>query len=63
MSSSTGYAVEAGLSYAITKDFGLFASVAKLRVKSKVVATGTTVLQTDVDFRPIVYSAGVSYQF
>ena len=63
MSSSTGYAVEAGMSYAITKDIGLFASIAKLRVKSKVVATGTTVLQTTVDFRPLVYSAGVSYQF
>jgi outer membrane protein len=63
MGDSTGIAGEAGISYAITKDVGLFASVAALRVKSKVVATGTTVLQTTVDFRPIVYSAGVSYQF
>lgn len=63
MGDSTGYAVEAGISYAITKDVGLFASIAKLRVKSKVVATGTTALETTVDFRPIVYSAGLSYQF
>ena len=63
MSSSTGLALQAGLNYAITKDVGLFASVAKINVKSKVVATGSTVLQTTVDFRPIVFSAGVSYQF
>jgi outer membrane protein len=60
---STGLAVQAGINYAITKDFGVFASIAKLDVKSKVVATGATVLTTTVDFRPIVYSAGISYQF
>ena len=63
MGSSTGLAVQAGLNYAITKDFGLFASVAKVNVKSKVVAAGATVLTTTVDFRPIVYSAGISYNF
>ena len=60
---STGLALQAGLNYAITKDVGLFASIAKLDVKSKVVASGASVLTTTVDFRPIVYSAGVSYQF
>ena len=63
MGYSTGLALQAGLTYAITKDVGLFASIAKLNVKSKVVATGANVLTTTVDFRPIVYSAGVSYQF
>jgi outer membrane protein len=63
MGSSTGLALQAGINYALNKDFGLFASIAKLDVKSKVVATGATVLTTTVDFRPIVYSAGVSYQF
>ena len=63
MGSSTGLALQAGINYALTKDVGLFASIAKINVKSKVVATGATVLQTTVDFRPIVYSAGVSYQF
>jgi outer membrane protein len=63
MGSSTGLAVQAGANYAITKDFGLFASVAKVNVKSKVVAAGATVLTTTVDFRPIVYSAGISYNF
>jgi outer membrane protein len=63
MGNSTGLALQAGLNYAITNDIGLFASIAKINVKSKVVATGATVLTTTVDFRPIVYSAGVSYQF
>jgi outer membrane protein len=63
MGSSTGLALQAGVNYAITKDVGLFASIAKVDVKSKVVATGATVLTTTVDFRPIVYSAGISYQF
>jgi outer membrane protein len=63
MSNSTGLALQAGISYALNKDFGLFASIARLDVKSKVVASGATVLTTTVDFRPLVYSAGVSYQF
>jgi outer membrane protein len=63
MGDSTGWAVQAGLDYAMNKDWGLFASVAALKVKSKLVASGTTVLQTTIDFRPIVYSAGVSYKF
>ncbi len=63
MGDSTGLALQAGIDYAITKDIGLFASVAKVNVKSKVVAVGATVLTTTVDFRPIVYSAGVSYRF
>lgn len=63
MGNSTGLAVQAGINYAITKDVGLFASIAKIDVKSKVVATGATVLTTTVNFKPLVYSAGVSYQF
>ena len=63
MSDSTGWAVQAGIDYAMNKDWGVFASVAALKVKSKLVASGTTVLQTTIDFRPIVYSAGVSYKF
>jgi outer membrane protein len=63
MGDSTGLVLQAGLDYALTRNVGLFASVAKLDVKSKVVASGSTVLTTTVDFRPIVYSAGVSYRF
>lgn len=63
MGSSTGLALQAGVNYAINKDWGLFASIAKLNVKSKVVGVGATVLTTTVDFRPLVYSAGIVYQF
>lgn len=63
LGSSTGYAFQGGLDYAINKDWGLFAGVAHLKVKSKLVATGSTVLTTTIDFRPWVYSAGVSYRF
>jgi len=60
---SNGWAVQAGLAYSLSKEWGLFASVAALDVKSKLVASGTTVLTTTIDFRPVVYSAGVSYNF
>ena len=63
MSDSTGLALQAGMDYALNKDWGLFASVAALQVKSKVVASGTTVLQSEIDFRPVVYSFGATYKF
>lgn len=63
MGDSWGLAVQAGLDYAITPNWGLFGSVARIDVESKVVASGATVIRTTVDFRPIVYSIGVSYRF
>jgi len=63
LSDSVGPAVQAGVDYAINKQWGLFASVAALKVKSDLVAIGTTVLQTTIDFRPIVYSAGLTFHF
>ena len=63
MSDSVGWAVQGGLDYAITREWGLFASVSALKVKSKLVAVSSTVLTTTIDFRPIVYSAGVSYKY
>lgn len=63
MSDSVGLAVQAGLDYAIDRQWGLFASIAKVRVKSDLVAVASTVLTTTIDFRPITYSLGVSYRF
>jgi outer membrane protein len=63
MSDSVGWALQAGVDYALDKQWGLFASVTALKVKSKLVASGSTVLQTTIDFRPIVYSFGGSYRF
>ena len=61
--SSWGPAVQVGIDYVITKEISAFASLAAVKVKSKVVATGSTVLTTTVDYRPTVYSVGVAYKF
>jgi outer membrane protein len=63
MSDSTGWAAQAGVDYTLNREWSLFASVAALKVKSKVVASGSTVLQTTIDFRPIVYTVGLGYRF
>lgn len=63
LSDSWGPAAQVGIDYAINKQWGAFASVAAVKVKSDLVATGATVLQTTIDFRPIVYSVGLSYRF
>jgi len=63
LGSSWGPAAQVGIDYMITKDISAFASFAVVKVKSKVVATGSTVFTTTVDFRPTVYSLGVSYRF
>lgn len=63
MSDSTGLALQLGVDYAASKDWGVFASVAKLQTKSKLVAAGTTVLTTEIDFRPVTYAFGVTYKF
>ena len=60
---SVGFAAQLGVDYAYTKQAGLFASVAKVDVKSKLVATGAVVLQSTIDFRPLTYSFGASYRF
>ena len=63
LSDSLGWAAQAGLDYTLNRDWSLFASVATLQVRSKLVATGSTVLQTTIDFRPIVYTVGTAYRF
>jgi outer membrane protein len=63
MSDSWGWIVQAGVDYALNKQWGLWASVAALRVKSDVVAVGATVLTTTIDFRPVTYAFGASYKF
>lgn len=60
---SWGPTVQVGLNYAIDKQWGGFASIAAVKTKSDLVATGATVLQTTIDFKPVVYTAGLSYRF
>jgi outer membrane protein len=63
MEDSVGWAAKGGLEYALGPRWGLFASVTALRVKSRIVASGATVLQSTVDFRPVIYSFGGAYRF
>jgi outer membrane protein len=63
MSDSWGWAVKGGVAYAVDKQWSLFGSVAALEVKTKLVASGATVLQTSIDFKPIVYTLGAAYSF
>jgi outer membrane protein len=63
MGDSTGWAAQVGADYSLGKAWGLFASIGKAKVKSKIVATGATVLQTTIDFRPTTYAFGASYRF
>jgi outer membrane protein len=63
MSDSWGWAVQGGVEYALNPQWSLFASVSALKVKSDLVASGATVLQTTIDFRPVVYTFGAAYKF
>ena len=63
MSDSWGWAVKAGIRYEIDKQWGLFGSVAREDVKSDLVAVGSTVLTTTIDFKPVTYSFGAWYRF
>jgi len=63
LSDSWGPTAQAGVDYAFNKQWGGYASIAAVRVKSDLVAIGANVLQTTIDFRPIVYSVGLSYSF
>ena len=70
MSDSWGPAAQVGISYAFAREWGLFASVARVWVESDVEAVvnlpGVPVpvtVKTTVDFRPWTYSAGVFYRF
>jgi len=63
MSDSWGLAVQAGFDYQFTPQWGLFASIARVDVKTDLVAVGSTVLKTTIDFKPITYSFGVSYRY
>jgi outer membrane protein len=63
LTDSWGLAAQAGVDYALSPSLGLWTSIAKVQVKSKLVAVGASVLQSTIDFRPITYSAGVSYKY
>jgi outer membrane protein len=70
MSDSWGWAVQGGLSYAVRRDWGLFASVTRLDTKTDVEAIATVPgvpvpveVKTTIDLKPITYSFGLWYRF
>jgi len=63
LSDSLGLAGQVGINYFYDKNWGAFASIAAVKVKSDLLAVESTVLTTTIDFRPITYSFGVSYRF
>jgi outer membrane protein len=63
LSDSWGPTAQVGVDYAMNKQWGAYASIAAVKVKSDLVAIGANVLQTTIDFRPVVYSMGISYRF
>ena len=63
MSDSFGLAAHAGIDYAISKHMGLYASIARVDVRTDLVAVGSVVLTSSIDFRPWTYSAGLRVSF
>ncbi len=60
---SVGFAMQIGASYALGQNWDLVGSIARLDVKSKLVASGAAVLTSTIDLRPWAYSIGVSHGF
>jgi outer membrane protein len=63
LSDSVGFSGHVGADYVLNKDMGLFVSLGRADVKSKLTATGAVVLQSTIDFRPWTYTFGASYKF
>ena len=63
LTDSIGWAAHAGVDWRLNKNWGLYASFAASEVKTELTAVGATVLKTSLDFRPRVYSAGLSYRY
>ncbi len=60
---SVGWAAHVGANLALGKDWGLFVSYGRAKVKSDLVAVGATVIRTTIDFRPSTYTAGAFFAF
>ena len=70
MSDSVGWALQGGLSYSLSKEWGLFATVTRLDTKTDVEAIATVpgvpipvTVKTTIDLKPITYAMGVWYRF
>jgi outer membrane protein len=63
LSDSSGIAAHAGLDYRIGSNWGAWASVSMVKVETDLVATGASVLQTTIDFRPVIFATGLYLRF
>lgn len=63
MTDSWGLAAHAGIDWALSKRMGLYASIARVDVRTELMAVGNSVLTTSIDFRPWTYSAGLRVSF
>ena len=63
LSDSMGMLIQGGVDYAINKQWGLFLSIDRVDVKTKLVAVGATVLQSDINLRPWTFALGASYRY
>lgn len=63
LSDSVGPALNLGVELTVAKPLIFWASASMVKVKSDLVAVGATVLQSTIDFRPMVYAMGVAYRF
>lgn len=63
LSDSIGPALGVGIELTVARPWIFWASATAVKVKSDLVAVGNTVLQTTIDFRPMVYAMGVAYRF
>lgn len=63
LSDSWGLALTAGIEYVLSKQWSLWGSATRADVKTDLVATGSTVLTTTIDFKPWEYALGVAYKF
>lgn len=70
MSDSVGWALQGGLSYSLSQQWGLFATITRLDTKTDVEAVATVpgvpipvAVKTTIDLRPVTYAMGVWYRF
>jgi outer membrane protein len=63
LSDSSGVAAHAGVDYALGRNWGLWASVSVVKVETDLTAIGAAVIQTTIDFRPVIFGTGLYMRF
>jgi outer membrane protein len=63
LSDSSGLAAHAGVDWKLGSHWGLWASVSMVKVETDLTAVGASVLQTTIDFRPVIFGTGLYMRF